>query len=184
MQKRLITFAIVAALCMFGAYLYFQGKMYTFRFTESELQEKLAERVPLRKSYLLIFEVVLDEPRLALVEGSDRVNVGFDVTLNIKIKGEQLPLGGALDVSGGVRYEAAAGRFFLTDPVIENLTVQGIPAQYTGKVNSILTKAVAYFYSDRPIYTLRASDAKKAAAKLLLKNVIIEQRVLVVTLGL
>ena len=127
---------------------------------------------------------MLDDPRLALIEGSDRVNAGLDVTLNININDEPLPLGGELDVSGGVRYEATDGQFFLTDPVIENLSVQGVPAKYTDRVNSVLTKAIGEYYSDRPIYTLTGSDVKTATTKLLLKDVVVEERVLIVTLGI
>ena len=184
MRKLLLAVVFIVAIGVIGTYLYFQGKEYTFRFTEAELQEKMAERLPLRKTYLFIIEVVLDDPRLEMIEGSDRVNAGLDVTLNIKINDEPLPLGGELDVSGGVRYEASDGRFFLTDPVIENLSVQGVPAKYTDRVNSVLTKAIGEYYSDRPIYTLKGSDVKTATAKLLLKNVVVEDRVLIVTLGL
>jgi len=184
MRKVLPIVLVVLAVGALGAYLYFQGKEYVFRFTEAELQEKLSERLPLHKTYLFIFTVVLDEPRLDLVEGSDRVNAGLDVTLNIKIDDEPLPLGGELDVSGGVRYHAPEGQFFLTDPVIENLSVQGVPTTYTNRVNTILTKAIGEYYADRPIYTLRSSDVKTATAKLLLKSVVVEERVLIVTLGL
>ena len=119
-----------------------------------------------------------------MIEGSDRVNAGLDVTLNININDEPLPLGGELDVSGGVRYEATDGQFYLTDPVIENLSVQGVPAKYTDRVNSVLTKAIGEYYSDRPIYTLTGSDVKTATTKLLLKDVVVEERVLIVTLGI
>jgi hypothetical protein len=184
MRKLLLAVLVFVAIGAVGTYLYFQGKEYTFRFTEAELHEKLAERLPLRKTYLFIIEVVLDNPRLELIEGSDRVNAGLDVILNIRINDEPLPLGGELDVSGGVRYETPDGQFFLTDPLIENLSVQGVPAKYTDKVNTVLTQAVAEYYSDHPIYTLKRSDVKMATARLLLKNVVIEERVLVVTLGL
>jgi hypothetical protein len=184
MRKLLLTALLIVAVGVVGTYVYFQGKEYTFRLTEAELQEKLADRLPLRKTYLFIFEVVLDDPRLALIEGSDRVNAGLDVTLNIKINDEPLPFGGELDVSGGVRYDAREGQFFLTDPVIENLSVQGVPANYTDGVNSVVTTAIGELFSDRPIYTLKGSDVKTATAKLLLKNVVIEERVLIVTLGL
>ncbi len=86
--------------------------------------------------------------------------------------------------SGGVRYEAADGQFFLTEPAIENLGIQGVPAKYTAKVNSVLTKAIGEYYLDRPIYTLKDSDVKNAAAKLLLKTVIVKDQVLIVTLGI
>ena len=183
MRNILLVLAAVLLVGVLGVFLYLQGKEYTFRFTEAELQEKLAERLPISKTYLFIFEVVLDEPRLALVEGSNRVNAGLDVTLNIYINDEPQPLGGELDVSGGVRYDAAEGQFFLTDPIIENLQVQGIPTRYTDRVNSVLTKAVGEYYADRPIYTLDKSNVKTAAAKLVLKNVVVENSVLIVTLG-
>lgn len=184
MRKTLLSLLAIFAVGAIGTYLYFQGKEYTFRFTEAEIQEKLAERLPLRKTYLFIFEVVLDDPRLELIEGSDRVNAGLDVTLNIRINDEPLPLGGELDVSGGIRYYAAEGQFFLADPVIENLNVQGVPSKYTDRVNTILAKAIGEYYLDRPIYTLSSSDVKTATARLLLKSVVVEERVLIVTLGL
>lgn len=184
MRKTLPVLAAVLFIGVLGVFLYLQGKEYTFRFTETELQEKLAERLPIRKTYLFIFEVVLDEPRLALIEGLDRVNAGLDVTLNIYINDEPLPLGGEVDASGGVRYDAAEGQFFLTDPIIENLQVQGIPARYTDRVNSVLTKAIGEYYADRPIYTLDKSNVKTATAKLVLKDVVVENSVLIVTLGI
>ncbi len=110
MRKLLLGVLAIVAIGAVGTYLYFQGKEYTFRFTEAELQEELATRLPLSKTYLFIFEVLLDDPRLALVEGSDGVDAGLDVTVNIKINDEPLPLGGELDVSGGVRYEAPHGQ--------------------------------------------------------------------------
>ena len=184
MRKVLSIGLAVLMIAAIGAYLYLQDKEFTFRFTEAELQETLALRLPISKTYLFIFEVVLDEPRLSLVEGSNRVNAGLDVTLNIYINDNPLPLGGAVDVSGGVRYDAAEGQFFLTDPIIENLAVQGIPARYTDQVNSVLTKALGEFYEERPIYTLDDANMKTAAARLVLKNVVVENKVLVVTLGL
>jgi len=184
MRRNAIIVSALLTLCAVGAYLYFDGREYTFRLTEAELQTKLAERLPLQKTYLFIIQVVLDNPRLALVEGSDRVNAGLDVTLNIKINDEPLPLGGKLDASGGIRYDGKEGQFFLTDPVIENLEVQGVPANYTDRVNTILTKAIGEYYSTRPIYDLSSADVKGATTKLLLKRIVVEHRVLIVTLGI
>ena len=70
MRKTLLSFLVILAVGAIGVYLYFHGKEYTFRFTEVELQQRLAERLPLRKTYLFIFEVALDNPRLQLIEGS------------------------------------------------------------------------------------------------------------------
>ena len=94
------------------------------------------------------------------------------------------PLGGSVDVSGGVRYDSGRGAFFLTEPVIERVAVQGIPEKYAGKAREALTMALAAYYAERPIYTLNATDARQAAGRLVLRKVDIENRELVVTLGL
>lgn len=183
MQKLVLTFAVVLLVSLLGAYLYFGGRDYEFRFSEDELRAKLSKRLPIERTYLFIFQVVLDRPRVTLVEGSDRVQAGLDVGLNIHINDEPLPLGGSVDASGGVRYDPAEGAFYLTDPVVESVAIQGVPGTYTGSVNSILTKAIAEYYKNRPIYTLKDTDVKQAAAKLVLKSVVVKDRQLVVTLG-
>lgn len=183
-SRRLIISGVVLVALLVGvAYFYFQGKEYVFRFSEAELRQALAQRVPVRRTYFLIFQLTLDNPRVTLIEGSDRVNAGLDVTLNVRIQGESLPLGGSIDASGGMRYDSQTGEFFLTDPVIEQLRVDGVPAEFENRVTSVMTKALGEFYSRRPVYTLSALDAKQAAARLVLKSVVVTNQELVVTLG-
>ena len=165
-------------------FYYFLGDEYIFRLTERQIQEKLNKNLPLTKSYLFIFQVTLDNPRVTLTNGSKRVGAGIDVILNIQIGNEPKPLRGSLDVSGIVSYASDKGQFFLADSVIENLTFEGIPVKYTEKVNSVLKKAIMAYLAERPIYTLSVSDVKQAAARLVLKDVIIQNSELVVTLGI
>lgn len=173
---------IVAAIG--GVYYHFHGKEYVYRFTEAQLQQALSERLPLTKSYLLIFQITLDHPRVTLVNGSDRVRAGLDITLNVRVREQPLPLGGSVDASGGVRYDPKAGRLFLTQPKIEHLELQGIPEQYTSGASAALSKALDAYYADHAIYTLNAFDARELAARLVLKSVVIKEQQLVVTLGI
>jgi hypothetical protein len=185
MKKRIVTiFVLLVVAAVGGGYYYFSGKEYVFRFSENQIREKLSTRLPLTKTYLLIFQVTLDNPRVSLLDNSKRVNAGLDIVLNIRFGGETRPLGGTIDASGEIKYVPATGQFFLTDPVIEHLAVHGIPDGYAEKVSSALTKALAAYYADHPIYSLTATDAKHAAARLVLKNVIVENHELVVTLGI
>ena len=167
-----------------GLFFYYSEKEYIFRFSESQIQEKLSTKLPLTKTYLLIFRVTLNNPRVNLTNNSKRIGAGLDVSLNIKIGNETKPLGGTIDISGGVKYLPERGEFFLTDPIVEHIAIQGIPENYSEKVNLILTKVLAEYYADHPIYSLRATDIKQAVAKLILKNTVIENHELVVTLGL
>lgn len=184
MKEIAISLIVLLVVAVGGTVYYFSGKEYIFGFSASQIQEKLNEKLPLTKSYLFIFQVTLDNPRVSLEDGSSRVKAGLDIILNIQAGKEPKPLGGSMDVSGGIRYSSERGEFFLTDPIIERLAVQGIPDLYTDKVNSVLTKALAEYYASHPIYSLKAYDSKQAAAQLVLKNVVVEKGELVVTLGI
>ena len=86
--------------------------------------------------------------------------------------------------SGGIKYVSEDGQFFLKNPVIENFEIQGISPKYTNKVNASITKYLTEYYEKNPIYTLNYSDGKQAAARMVLKDVIVENKELVITLGI
>lgn len=184
MKKVAIAAVVILIAVVAGTYYYFSGKEYVVRLSEPEITEKLEEKLPLTKTYLFVIQVTLDNPRVHLENGSKRVNAGLDVVFNITLNKNPKPIGGKVDASGGILYLAEKGQFFLTNPVVENLQVQGIPAEYTNKLNTALTKALAEYYKKRPIYTLRVTDAKQAVARMVLKDVIVENRELVITLGI
>ena len=89
-----------------------------------------------------------------------------------------------MDVSGGVRYAPDEGAFYLTNPQIENVQLQGIPARFANHANYALSLALSEFYRDRPIYRLSEADAKHAATKFVLRDVVVKDETLHVTLGL
>jgi len=160
------------------------GRESVYRISEQELRERLSARLPLTKTYLLIFEVTLDHARVSLAAGSNRINAGVDVILNVRVARSSVPLAGSLDISTGVRYAAEDGEFFLTDPVISHLAIQGVPDRYARQSQEILTKAVGEYLSTRPIYRLSASDMRQLGLRLVLKRVEVEDHQVVVTMGL
>lgn len=184
MKKPAIVLLMIFITALAGTFYYFSGKEYVIRLSESDLQSKLEEKLPLTNTYLFIIQITLENPRVHLENGSTKVGAGLDVIFNITVGKNPRPLGGTIDVSGGVVYLEETGQFFLTEPVIENLIVQGVPSKYTKKVNTALSKALAEYYKTNPIYSLSSLDMKQTAAKLVLKNVIVENQELVVTLGI
>ncbi|MFA9462455.1 DUF1439 domain-containing protein [Thiohalorhabdus sp. Cl-TMA] len=184
MKKSTAVATVVFLLLLGGAYYYFSGGGYVVRLTEPEIQKKLDEQLPLTKTYLVIIQVTLNNPEIDLVEGSDRVRAGLDVELNIAGYQGSKPLEGTVDVSSGILYRAEKGQFFLSDPVIENLKVQGIPEEYLKKAKKALTEALAEYYKDQPIYTLDPDDMRQAVARMVLKDVSVENKQLVLTLGI
>ena len=184
MKKTMITSIIIFAVLAISAYFYFSGKEYTIKITEAQLKDTLGKKLPFTKNYFFIFEVTLDNPRISLVEGRDKIDMGLDVILNIKIDKNPKPLGGTIDVSSGIRYEPEKGQFFITDPAVENLKIQGIPEKYMDKANKAFSKALAGYYATHPVYTLKTKDMKQAAVKLVLKSVYIYNKELVIKLGI
>ncbi len=183
-SRRWIMLSVLAVLLIGGVVLIAAQNDYEYRFTEPQLQEKLGARLPLTRTYLFIFDVTLDGPRVDLVEGSDRVAAGIDIILNIKLGDSGVPLAGAVDISGAIDYQPETGEFFLTDPVIEALRIQGVPERYADQSRSVIESALAEYYKTRPIWSLEGTDAAKMAGRLLLKDVTVEDEELVVTLGL
>ncbi len=183
MKKLLIALFVVVLLAAAGAYYHFSGKEYVFRFTEAQLQEKLGAKMPFTKSYLIL-QVTLDNARVSLADGSGRIGAGMDIVLNLRVGDEAKPLGGSIDVTGGLAYKSSEGEFFLTEPVIERLQVQGIPEKHLRTAQTAVTKAVAEYYEKHPVYTLSNADAKQVAAWMILKDVVVKDHVLIVTLGI
>ena len=150
MRNTIIALVALFALLL-AAYFYFSTKGYELHFTETELRDRLNEGLPITKRYLFIFEVVLDSPRIKLTEGANRIGAGLNVTLNIQIGDTPLPIEGSVDASGTVRYESSSGEFYLDDPQIEDLAVEGIPGKYTDQIDGLLERVLVEFYSERPL---------------------------------
>jgi len=125
-SKWAIATAILLVAALAGIF-YLHGKTFEVRLSESELQEKLNTQLPATRSYLMIFQVTLENLRCSLRGASNRVNVSLDVKLNIRLASERQPLKGSLQVSGGIKYLAERGQIFLTDPLIEHIFIERIP---------------------------------------------------------
>ena len=184
MKKLALVVVATVVLLLGGAYFYFSGKEYVLTITEEELRKKVNESLPYTERYLLIFVVTLDNARIELESGSNRINGGFDVNLNAKIVDEEEFIGGSLDISGGIRYDNQSTSFFLVDPKIENLSVKGVPEKHKDKTTKVLNLALSEYFKKEPIYSLAGPDAKKVAARMVLKDFKVEEESVIVTLGI
>ena len=184
MNKFLLYISIGIAIVVLGLYLYFNDREFVVTIPEETIREKLNERLPLSKRYLFIFDVSLDNPRLGLDSENNRIAIGLDLLLNIRVNGNDKPLGGSVDVSGTIKYVPEEGAFYLNGPIIENLSIDGLPEKYTSKASTVVEKALISFYSSRPIYTLKSSDVKHVTAKMILKNLVVKEKNIVLTLGI
>jgi hypothetical protein len=93
-------------------------------------------------------------------------------------------LHGSAVVTTGVSYRSETHQFFLSEPVIEKLILQGIPQQHIDKATQFASGVARAHLEQFPIYTLTAKDMKTTATKLLLKKVEVRNAEVHVTLGL
>lgn len=174
---------VILALAGAAAYWYLVGKTYELRITQAQLEQKLADKLPLTRSYPL-WSVTLDRPRLHLNEESDRIQLGLDVTLALQAGAIRPPMQSEIDLSAGISYDQQLGAFFLTDPVIERLRLEGVEDKRMNVANVVLSKAIAAYFRERPIYTLSSSDQRQRLARMVLQQVKVENGGVVIVMGL
>jgi Protein of unknown function (DUF1439) len=159
------------------------GKQYEIIITEAELQEKAGEKFPLSKKYLLIFGVTYKDPVVILEQNANhRIKVGLTAETEFFVNKNKIMATG--NVSGNLRYDSTRGAFFLDAMKVESFDVSGFPDKYKEKATEAMSEAINEYYSRYPVYTLKDDNLKHIAAKLALKSVIINDKKMIVVLGL
>ncbi len=183
-MKKVIIVALVLVLLFAGGFLYVRNKQYNVIITQQQIDDALQKKFPVTKTHLLIFRITYSNPHLTLLPDSNRIEVGLDAEVSIKILNEAKKLGGTVLVTSALAFRSETKQFFLASPQINKLEIQGVPQQYLDKVTDFASIAAREYLQEFPVYTLKAKDTKTAAAKLLLKDVQVKSREIHVTLGL
>lgn len=148
---------------------------------EAELEQAIGLGFPVEKTYLGLLHVRLTDPRVVLRENSDRIGLSFAVAVGLEGLGK--PARGSADLSCRIRYEPAEGSFYADDPSVDRLRLgshaEGVVEKATGAVTWIVKGLLVH----RPIYTLRSRVLSQSVAKLVLKDVRVENGNLRLTLS-
>jgi hypothetical protein len=144
---------------------------------QTELQQAIALGFPVEKTYLAVVHTRLSDPVVELKEGSDRI--GLTVAVEIGLQGVGKPTRGSASLSCRIRYEPAEGSFYADDPSVDRLSLDGHPEGATGAITWIVKGLLAH----HPIYTLPSSGFGRSAAKLVLKDVRVQNGALRLTLS-
>ena len=184
MKRFLVLTICILILALGGAFLYLRARKYDVTITQTQIDDALKARFPVSKTYLLIFRITYSNPKVRLLPDTNRIEIGLDAELNIKLPKEPKTLGGTALVTSGITYRSESHQFFLSEPEINKLTIQGIPQEHLDKATQLASTAAREFLQERSIYTLKATDAKTTTTKLLLKNVEVKSSEVHATLGL
>ena len=182
MKKLMILVLAILLVAGVAGYFYLSSEGHVIELTESELQASMSEQLPMTNRYLAVTEVTLDNSEVSLKDGSDRIHVLLDVAFNFV--GVPATVTGEADVSGGIKYVPEKHQFFVTDPEVDELRVEGVPTQFADVVDAAFNETLAMVYEGQPLYTLDDSIMREAAAKALLQEVEVQDGKLLLKLGL
>jgi hypothetical protein len=134
---------------------------------QAELQARIEPRFPTHHCKLLIACLDLSNPVVGLTEGEDRI--GLSVDAKVQLGGRERV--GRVAFSGRPRYVPAEGQLFLDDVQITTLELAGLRDEYAEIVKRNGPVLINAQLQSRPIYTLDATTAKGAMAKLAVRDV-------------
>jgi len=184
MKKIFLIVSLVLVVVLGGAFIFFKGKGYEIAITQEQVDSALEEKFPVTKKFLLIFELTFSNPQVKLLENDDRVQVGLDAVLDIKIKDGSRKMSGGCTITSRVQYNPDTHEFFLAESEFDRLEIEGIPEKHLERVTKAASAAARKYLEEFPVYKLQGEDGKMAAAKLLLKSLEIRDQKIYVTLGL
>ena len=151
---------------------------FVIRVDQSEIQRRINRRFPIVKQKL-VFKVVLKRPKVVLNPDTDRVEIGLQV---VGALGDAEVGRTSATISGGVRYQQDGAVFVLTDPRLESLDMQRMPARFEEPARRALNRFMAEVLPAIPLYRLRKD--KHRVARVLLKRAWISDGKLHLEMGL
>lgn len=152
---------------------------YDIELSQQQLQEKIEKKFPYEKKKLLT-KTTLSNPKVMLKDGSEKVYMNSDVTFNAP---GDISLKAYVEFNGKVIYDNEKKEFYLQNLEIEQLNFDKIPAKFHNTIKSTLEAILPIILNQYPIYTLKENTLKKTATALLLKNIKVENNLMIITLG-
>lgn len=181
-KSRVIGRVLLALLALGGAMLVYlrvsNTPVLTLRFTQPELQARIAEKFPVKYN-LLLLKAELQDPEVRLANGSDRVGLAMTITVQAGGKTES----GFAVADGTLRYEQDDGALYLDDAVLRELQVKGLSDDKNRQIRPLLSPLLRASLSHIPIYRLKSGDFRQELAKRVVKSVAVRDGELVVDIG-
>ena len=181
MKKIFTTIGITLLGCLGSLFCDVSEEGLIIELTPKQIQEQIDKAFPISKQYLMLLKLTLEDPEVELLEGSDRVGFGLSAVTNVLVN--KKPLAGRAYLTSGIRYDPREGSLRLVDPAVEKLAFPLLPEEYEDEVMVAANLATKEFLDDYEVYRLDQSDFKQALAKLILKDVVVQNGALRLTLG-
>jgi hypothetical protein len=144
-----------------------------------QLQDALNRKFPFNSRYLEIFEIRVSNPRLALQPETNRLVTTMDASIAPPFLKQSW--NGSFTLSGALALDPARRAVVLTEPRMENFTVDGIDSRYTAQMARIGGLLAEQILRNVPLYTFGANEFRYAGVTFLPSKIITKSNALVVT---
>ena len=136
--------------------------------TEQQIQDTLNSRMPLTRQGRLA-TLTIDNTAIDLLDENNRVRLAADVQLVLTIG---IQSRGNLIAEGDVRFDDASDSFFIDNPTVIDLNIEGVPASYKPSVIQLAQQTLATSIEGQPVYTL-SEEGQQGIARMMLKSMTI-----------
>lgn len=151
---------------------------YEVRLSEQQLQQELDARMPLVQQQGM-FTLELNNPQLTLINGEQRLSIRTDAllstTFGLRSKGKVM-------LDGKVRYEKSDYSFYIDDPKIRQLSIEGVPPGMEPQLIELAQQALEPSLRGQPVYTLSDQEITESMARMMLKSMTIKDKAVVLDL--
>lgn len=142
---------------------------------KATIQDMLDKKFPIEKTTLLV-KVKMSEPKVYFKSG----NIGIIIKYWADALGKEMD--GIVDVNTRVRYDNRS--FYLSNVETPMISMNDKEIDQDGKVTKAILSILRNYLENYPVYKLKQSDVKQNLAKLLLKDITVEDESLKVLIGL
>lgn len=136
---------------------------YDLLITEQQLQDTLNQQLPYRHNGQWM-SLSITQAQLDLLGEDNRVALQNDFILVSQLG---LQSRGNLHAEGTVRFDNDQKAFFIDEPIIKDVDIEGVPEQFKASVIQLAQQTLSPALSERPVYVLRDEGNEKLARMLL-----------------
>lgn len=145
----------------------------------ARLQQAMQSKFPFSNRYLDLFDITVSNPRLLLQPDTNRITTALDARIALPFL--KKPWEGKLALSGTLAIDMARRAIVLTEPRLENLTLDGATGTYTGKLSRMGALLAEDILNNLSVYTFKPEDMQLAGMRMVPTKITVRANSLVVS---
>jgi hypothetical protein len=153
--------AVLAAAALLAGCASFAGPR-DYEVPLARLQRNIDQRFPLEHRALAVFELRLEQPRLATLP-NDRIALSATISLSSPLMRQQYS--GSLSLSGRLDLDQSRHAVMLADARLDDFTLDGLDERTQRQVGTAARLLADSLARDTPIYTWRPDELRYAGVQ-------------------